>query len=44
MIDMCLRRQGIWVLQFELLGLVYEIYTKPGLHSERLFDAALGLA
>jgi hypothetical protein len=27
-------------LQFELLSLVYEIYTKPGLHSERPFDAA----
>jgi hypothetical protein len=27
-------------LQFELLSLVYEIYTKPGLHSDRCFDAA----
>jgi hypothetical protein len=28
------------IFQFEVLGLVYEIYTKPGLHSERPFDAA----
>ena len=40
MIDMPEKAREFGVLPFELLGLVYEIYTKPKLHSERPFDAA----